>query len=218
MKHAEIIALPIGTQVVVSERASTIERANTNNSVIAVLASHDNYEKPYWSGMYWRPITDVFAKTDSSNRTKRYRITTTRIVKDSNGNDVTETLHTLVQGKEILGAYTADIQNIWDAREIEAQKEQEERDRQREIEKEVEVLGRAQVTAKEETIRKSIASILRRNLTDMDGVTVYIRQGDVKWLDVERTRAVPTLTGQVQFSLSALEEFIERIYEDLDAR
>lgn len=216
MKHADIIKIPVGTQVVVSDRVDDIHNANTNNSVIAVLSSHDNYQKPYWSGLYWRPINEQFTiNGDSTDRTKRYRLTTTRTIKDNDGNDITETLQTLVSGKEILGVYNTDIQNLWDARDAEQKIAEIERERVRAIEEQVAISGRADALAKRESLTATLKSLIR----DVDGgINIHIAYDGTRWLDEGKTRGVPKLSGTVSFSLSAVEELIERVYAELDAR
>jgi hypothetical protein len=215
MKHAEVLAIPVGTKIVVSERVDRLERASHTNSVIGVLESHDNFPNPYWSGLYWRPETEVYTPTDPKARTKNYHVTTEL----SNSDGTTTKVRTLLSGKYILGIYDASTQQMWDDLE-KAQKEREtEEARLVEVMREAEARGAVEATNRKVSVRDLVESVLERKFGDDDReLSVSISCRNTVFTNEEKTHANPVLSGTVQLDYKLFEELIEKMYAQLDAR
>jgi hypothetical protein len=218
MKHAEVLAIPVGSKIVVSERASELHRANMTNSVIAVLESHANFQKPHWSGLYWRAMSDassLWTPTDPKSRTKRYYITTTMTKQDGS----VEKVKTLVDGQTILGVYDTTTQKLWDDY-AKAKEDQDAEDaRTRSIIQEAEERGRREAESRTTSVRDTVEGLLGRKFDPADReINIHIRQDSHRWLDEQRTKADPTLSGSVSLDYKLFEELVEKMYAQLDAR
>jgi len=215
MKHKEILDIPVGSQIVLSERVDRLDRATERNSIIGVLVSHDNHQPPFWRGLYWRKMEDTFETAPSNSPKKWYFVTTEMPQPDG----TTLTVKSLVSGKNILGAYNAETKKMWEEREAVLLAEQAEQDRQANIIHEVRKLGESLVEQERNGIFATLSGIMGAPIDNNSvGISVYISQDSVRWLDDEKTRAVPTTSGSVNMSHEFFVELMEKMYASLDER
>ena len=215
MKHPEVMSIPIGSKIVVSERVDELERANLTNSIIATLESHDNYEKSFWNGIYWRDMSDTFTKTDPKSRTKHYFVTTEMPQSDG----TTTKVKTLLRGKEILGVYNAETQKLWDDEARNREANQLEQERRSVILREAQQRGYREAEQRTVSVRELVESVMGRKFEeDNRQVVVNISCRDANFTDPEATTATPVIAGSVSLDYLLFEELIEKMYAQLDAR
>lgn len=213
MESKKIIALPLGTELVVSSRYvggnrvshkdnKTVDRIRRGEANIGTLASHDTYAESYY-----RSNTDTHSDWTKTNtdRTKRFMVK----FQDTHGSDV----YAIIPAQDIV-CLKSDVEVRWAQEEAERLVKQAEAEKQLEAERAVEARRKATEENLKQAINSNLIELFGANYADRGVRTGYIRtyseaklQSDGSYLGVLRN------SGDIEIPVDLFLQMVQKFSE-----